>query len=119
MKANVQAAVTEDFNPRCATNGMAFKDNLSTLTATRPAVGDEGGIACRRCAKGVGGVEIGEEYRFAAARAANIGPIIDDSCIACRRAPEEPPTANVVEEAFEGCDTACRAAHCRTIVDDG
>ena len=89
MGADVQTAVAENFNPRCATLGKPFKENFPTLTATRPAVGDEGGIACRRCAKGIGGVEIGEEYRFAAVGAANTGAIIDDGCIACRRAPED------------------------------
>ena len=67
--ADVQTAVAENFNPRCATLGKPFKENFPTLTATRPAVGDEGGIASSRCAKGIGGVEIGEEYRFAAAGA--------------------------------------------------
>ena len=39
--------------------------------------------------------------------AANTGAIIDNRCIACRRAPEDRATgANDFEEAFEGCEAA-------------
>jgi hypothetical protein len=102
VRADVQPSIAENFNPRCSTCGKVSKENCPTFTAFRPAVGDEGGIASSRCAKGIGGVEIGEENSLASAGAADIAAIIDDCRIVCRRAPEEPVTGgNDFEEAFE------------------
>ena len=68
MEADVQVAVAENLNPRCATSGIVLKENCPTSATVRSPVGDEGGIARGRSVV---------EVREAAAAPADRGAIVD------------------------------------------
>src|ERR1700719_3237170 len=84
MKADVQTAVAENFNPGRATSGVDIKENRPTLTAAGPAVSDQ------RC---IGSSRAAVEFRSAAACAADRAAVVDDCRAASARAVGDPGAA--------------------------
>src|SRR5205823_584164 len=70
MEAYVQVAVAKHLNPRCATSGVVFKENCSTLAAAQPSVCDQ------RC--GIGGRGADKIRLAAGAEAADRATVVDD-----------------------------------------
>src|SRR2546423_12426751 len=87
MQAEIQIAIAENLNPRCAPSRAAFKQNRPTLTATYSAIGDQRGITRGRVHETRG------EDRVAAACAVNRAAIAS-KCPIGGRASEEPRAAS-------------------------
>ena len=101
MEAYVQVAVAKHLNPRCATSGVVFKENCSTLAAAQPSVCDQ------RC--GIRGRGADEEACRAAECSAGCATVVND-----RRAAR----GGAAFEAVEECGAAECAADRATVVDD-
>src|SRR5438045_9544003 len=101
MEAYVQVAVAKNLNPRCATSGVVFKENCSTLAAAQPSVCDQ------RC--GIRGRGADEEACRAAECSAGCATVVND-----RRAAR----GGVAFEAVDERSAAGVAADRATVVDD-
>src|SRR5439155_27357813 len=100
MEAYVQVAVAKHLNPRCATSGVVFKENCSTLAAAQPSVCDQ------RC--GIRSRGADEEACRAAEYAAGRATVVNGRRAARGRAGFE---------AVEACGAAECAAERATVVD--